>query len=129
MVVRATTPRAASDEAAEEVAISGFPIAGRGPRREPAVRPGRGRGPACLAVGDHAGDRRPVGCPEHPASVTIAVTRSAGVTSNEGFTAAAPAGAARRPANEVTSPAERISTVIPAPSGVSPSRVAVGATT
>jgi hypothetical protein len=71
----------------------------------------------------------PYGARRTPASVTIVVTSSAGVTSKDGLRAGAPAGAILLPPSEVTSAALRISTVIREPSAASPSSVAVGATT
>jgi len=62
-------------------------------------------------------------------SGTIAVIMSAGVTSNAGFCAGVPSGAARTPANDVTSSARRSSMMISLPVPIAASIVLAGATT
>src|SRR2546423_14437986 len=64
-----------------------------------------------------------------PASVTIAVTSSAGVTSNAKFAAGAPSGATARPSTWVTSLRSRSSISISAPVAVWGSMVESGAAT
>ena len=71
---------------------------------------------------------RPAGA-NTPRSVMIAVTSSAGVTSNAGFHTRASGGAAACPRQPATSSAARSSIGMWAPSGVAGSTVELGAAT